>query len=73
MLTSTFAKKMREDQAFEKVVYGIICSNNLLKAHNFKDKLAKGAKELENEGWISPEEMGLILNAYTPPSADFSQ
>jgi len=71
MLTSVFVERMQKDRALEKVIRGIGRSNNLLEAPDFRENLSKGMEELEEEGWISSEEKGLILNAYahTRPEA----
>jgi len=65
-LASVFVQKMREDKAFEEVIYDMGCSNNLFNIPNFSEMLGRGMEELKNEGWVSPEEKDAILNTYAP-------
>ncbi len=67
MFTSIFTQKIRRDEYLEKVMYTLGCSNNILKAPNFREKLTRGIEELEKEGWISPEEKAAILKGYAAP------
>jgi hypothetical protein len=73
IFTSIFTQKTRRDEALEKVIYTLGCSNNLLKAPDFREKLTKGMEELQKEGWISPEEKDMILKAYAPLGNGLSQ
>jgi len=72
VLASIFTQKIRRDEAFEKVVYTMGSSNNLLRASGFKEVLTRGMEELAREGWISLEEKDLILKTYALPSANLS-
>lgn len=73
MFSSIFTKKMRKDEAFEKLMYTMGSSNNLLRASGFMETLTKGMEELAREGWISPEEKGLVLKTYALLGANLSQ
>jgi len=65
-LALILTKRIREDKAFEEIVYEMGSSNNLLNTPNFKENLAKGMEELRNEGWVNSEEGDAILNIYSP-------
>jgi len=71
--TSIFTQKMRRDEALEKVMYTLGCSNNLLKTPNFRENLTRGMEELEKEGWISSEEKNMVMKAYASLSNGPSQ
>jgi len=70
--TSIFARKMRRDEALEKVMYTLSCSNDLLKTPDLREKLTRGMEELEKEGWVSPEEKNMIMKAYASLSNSLS-
>jgi len=65
-LASVLIQKMKEDKAFEEIVYDMGCSNNLFNIPNFREMLSRGMEELKNEGWVNPEEKDAILNTYAP-------
>jgi len=73
MFTSIFTQKMRRDEALEKVMYTLGCSNNLLKTPSLREKLTRGMEELEKEGWVSPEEKNMVMKAYASLSNNLSQ
>jgi len=65
-LASVFIQKMKEDKAFEEIIYDMGCSNSLFNIPNFREMLSRGMEELKNEGWVSPEEKDAILSTYAP-------
>jgi hypothetical protein len=67
-LTPILTQKMRRDEALEKVMYTLGCSNNLLKTPDLREKLIRGIEELEKEGWVSSEEKNIVIKAYAPLS-----
>lgn len=67
-LASVFVEKTRKNESFEKLVYTLGYSNNLLKRSDFAQTLAAGLEELEKEGWIKSEEKDSILKTYAPPT-----
>jgi len=60
-LFSSLRKELGKDRELEATVNQIGMSNNLTNLVDFKEKLREGLDELEDEGWIEPEEKEAVL------------
>ncbi len=63
-LLTSFGEKLNSDVGVQRKLNQLGMSHNLLTSTEFKEKLMKGLKELEVEGWIKPEEKATILDTY---------
>lgn len=61
-----FEEKMNSDRRVQRAVDQLSESHNLLTSADFKEKGKKWMKELEDEGWIKPEEATAMLDKYMP-------
>jgi hypothetical protein len=61
-LFNSLRKELEKDEAFEVTVNQIATSKNLITLPEFQERLRNGLKQLEDEGWIKPEERDAILS-----------
>lgn len=66
MLSKTFVKKIKADISLQRILREKGAANNVLATSNFKEAIKDGIKELEDEGWIKPEEKETLLKTYAP-------
>jgi hypothetical protein len=64
MFTVTLPLRMKTDKAFRDLLDSFGVSNNLLTLSCFTRTLRKGLTDLQQEGWIKPEEKDEMLNTY---------
>ncbi len=63
-LVSLLRKALENDKELETDVDKVAAANNLIASGDFEKRLKKGLEELENEGWIKPNEKVAVENAY---------
>jgi hypothetical protein len=49
--------KIQSEESFRESINKILTANNLLKRDGFKKTLDEGLEEIQNRGWINPEEV----------------
>lgn len=63
-LVSLLRKALENDKKLETGVDKVAAANNLIESKDFEKRLRKGLEELENEGWIKPNEKATLEKAY---------
>lgn len=63
-LVSLLREALENDKELETDVDKLAAANNLIALGDFEKRLKKGLEELENEGWIKPNEKVAVQNAY---------
>ncbi len=63
-MLALFNERTRDEKHVKKTLNQLGASCNLLASEGFKAKVRKGLEELEEEGWIKPEEREAMLQIY---------
>jgi hypothetical protein len=59
-LGGILSEKIQSEETFRENINKILTANNLLKRDDFKKTLDEGLEEIQNRGWISPEEVLVV-------------